>query len=105
MGGPGSDYRRSTMVDETDVEKVLGWLRANCRQQPWRALDKRGRPRTYQACVCELSRNKMRLILNMPHARLDAAIREIFESGAAVPLGRMLPIESQQAVELWMVNR
>lgn len=93
------------MVDDPDAELVFGWMKKNGRYQDWRALDKNGRPRVYRKQVCELSRNKLRIVLNLPSPRFDAAMKTIFEGGYAVPLGRMLPIESNQAVELWLVNR
>lgn len=89
------------MVDDADV--VLAWLRDNGRLQPWRALDGSGKPRVYKRKVCEMSRNKLRLCVNLPAPRLNAALQSLMDEKKAMPVGRMLPLESSQAVELWVL--
>jgi hypothetical protein len=90
------------MVDE-DAAAVLAWMEANGRVQPWRALDSKGRTRVYKRKVCEFSRNKMRLVVNLPCDRIDPALKRLMETEQAMPVGRIMPIESNQAVELWIV--
>lgn len=91
------------MVDHPDAEKLLGWMKSNCRQQPWRML-RNGRDVVVDVCVVELSTNKLRIVLNMKPDQLAAAMKYVFEKDLAVPLGRMLPLESSQTAELWMVR-
>ena len=91
------------MVDDEDARTALAWMKAHSRPQDWRALDPKGKPRVYRRRMCEVSRNKLRIALNLPPDRLDAALKALCEAEAAMPLGRMMPIESNQAVELWII--
>jgi hypothetical protein len=90
-------------VVDDDARTVLEWMTAHGRVQDWRALDRNGKPRVYKRKVCEVSRNKLRVVLDLPSARFDAALATLSAESLAQPLGRILPIESNQAVELWIV--
>ena len=91
------------MVVDEDAQTILAWMKANGRVQPWRALDRTGRTKVYKKKVCEFSRNKMRLVVNVPCDRIDPALKRLMETEQAFPIGRIMPIESNQAVELWIV--
>jgi hypothetical protein len=90
--------------DDADARAVLDWMKENGRWQDWRALDAAGRPKVYRRKVCEISRTKVRVSLNIPGSRLDAALAYLCSERLVNPIGRTLPISSCQAVELWMVN-
>jgi hypothetical protein len=92
------------MVVDDDARVILAWMKDTGRVQPWRALDRNGKPRVYRKKVCEFSRNKMRLVVNIPCDRIDPALRLLMEREEAMPVGRIMPIESNQAVELWVVH-
>lgn len=91
-------------IDDVDARKLLDWMKANSRTQEWRALNRHGKPQIYKKKVCEISRSKIRIVLDMPSARFDAALAYLMAENLAMPLGRTLPISHCQAVELWMVN-
>jgi hypothetical protein len=90
--------------DDADARMLLDWMKKNGRTQEWRALDRNGKPRIYKRRVCEISRNKARVVLNLSTPRFDAALAYLYAEHLAMPLGRTLPVASSQAVELWMVN-
>lgn len=89
--------------DDPDVRALLDWMKANGRLQDWRALDRNGKPRRYKRKMVELSRSKIRIVLNLPPDRIDAAFKTLVAENLAMPVGRMLPMETCQAVELWVV--
>jgi hypothetical protein len=91
-------------VVDDDAQTILAWMKVNGRVQDWRALDRLGRPKVYRKKVCEFSRNKMRLVVNVPCDRIDPALKHLMDVGAAMPVGRIMPIESNQAVELWVIQ-